>query len=53
MIDVGSFRKDIKYLNDKIGKEEFFSDIVEMIKVFEKDMSVIENNIYMIKNKSC
>lgn len=52
MIDVGSLRKDIKYLNDKIGKEESFSDIVEMTKALEKDMSVIENNIHMTKNKS-
>ncbi len=52
MVDIGSLRKDIKYLNEKIGTEESFSDIVDMTKALEKDMGVIENNIHMTKNKS-
>ncbi|MEZ5041264.1 MAG: glycosyl hydrolase [Saprospiraceae bacterium] len=52
MINVDALRKDIKYLNEKVGKEEAFSDIIEMTKALDKDMSVIENNIHQTKNKS-
>lgn len=52
MVDVKTLRKDIKYLNEKIGEDESYSDIIDMTKELDKDMSVIENNIHQTKNKS-
>ena len=52
MIDIKSVRDDIEYFNNKLKGKEKYVDILKLTELLNKDMSVIENNIHMTKNKS-
>ena len=50
--DIRSIRKDINYLQEKLGKEAEYKEVIEMAKELDKEMGVIENNIHQTKNRS-
>ncbi len=52
ILDIRSVRKDLEHLKEKFGGDDANQDLVQMAETLEKEMSVIENNIHMTKNKS-
>ena len=52
MIDIKSVRDDIEYFNSKLKDKDQYVELLKMTKQLNSDMSVIENNIHMTKNKS-
>ncbi|MEP2279799.1 glycosyl hydrolase [Maribacter sp.] len=49
IIKIRNIQKDLKYLKEKTTDN---LDIQELIKIYEDDLSIIENNIHMTKNQS-
>ncbi len=52
VIDIRSTRKDLDYLKEKLGEEKSFTDILKTINAFDKEMTVIENNIHETRNEA-
>ncbi|MEM6697169.1 MAG: glycosyl hydrolase [Bacteroidota bacterium] len=52
MLSIKDLRKDLNYINEKLGKDEAYSEVLEMTKSIEKSMNVIENNIHETQNQS-
>ncbi len=52
MLDIRSLRKDLNYLNEKLGKREEYKEVLDMTKNIDKEMKVIENNIHETQNQS-
>ena len=52
VIDIRSARKDLNYLKDKLKDEEAYQPILEAINQFDKEMTIIENNIHETRNEA-
>ena len=52
IIDIRRLRADFDYYKNKFGDDAAFAPTLEAIEAFDRDMSVIENNIHMTKNQA-
>ena len=52
MIDIAVIRKDLAFLQEKLGDKDKYDAVLERAKELEKSIAVIENNIHQTKNKS-
>ena len=52
VIDIRSLRKDLNYLKEKLGDEEYYTDIIKTINLFDEEMTLIENNIHETRNEA-
>jgi len=52
VIEIRRIKEDLNYVKNKVGSEQQYKDLGEVIKKFEEQLTVIENNIHQTKNKS-
>ena len=52
MLDIRTMRKDIEYLQGKLGEEAAYEEVLAMAKQLNEAMTAIEENIHMTKNES-
>lgn len=52
VIEIRKIKDDLGYVKNKTGAEPQYKDLNDVVKKFEDDLTVIENNIHQTKNKS-
>lgn len=52
VIDIRRIKEDLGYVKGKVGTEAQYKELLETIKKFEDQLTVIENNIHQTKNRS-
>lgn len=52
VITIRKTRDDLNYLKNKIGDDPQYKDVAEVIKKFDEELTVIENDIHQTKNRS-
>jgi len=52
ILDIRAIKTDLKYVKNKVGDTPQNKDLINTINKFEKDLTVIENNIHETRNQS-